>query len=227
MYKTQKTGQVRFPRERVTHACGLTGSTTFLQMDAREENLALWTCCRLTRQPLGGEDGTRDVVACPLGYLYDREAVLVALKHRLLDEQPMPPLASHIDSLKDLTALQLTHSSAQSMRTAPSMADAADFKESDSVRFVCPVSALPMNGRHRFVALRPSGVVVAERALKQVPDAVEELLGGQTLDSQKVLPLNGTPEELDVLRAAHAASRGAKKRKGATTTPDSLPPKRP
>ena len=32
------------------------------QMDAREEQLAVWTCCRLTRQPLGGEDGKAAVV---------------------------------------------------------------------------------------------------------------------------------------------------------------------
>lgn len=190
-----------------------------LQLDAREEHLALWTCCRLTRQPLGGEDGTRDVVACPLGYLYDREAVLVALKQRLLDEQPMPPLASHIDSLKDLVTLHLTQAPAQNQqrRGTASVADAAEFLEAAHVRFVCPVTELPMNGRHRFVALRPSGVVVSERALKQVPDAVTELLGGQTLEAQQVLPLNGTPEELEGLRAAHAACKmhTKKKRKAA------------
>ena len=31
-------------------------------MDAREEQLATWTCCRLTRQPLGGVDGKQPVV---------------------------------------------------------------------------------------------------------------------------------------------------------------------
>jgi hypothetical protein len=31
-------------------------------MDAREEQLATWTCCRLTRQPLGGADGKQAVV---------------------------------------------------------------------------------------------------------------------------------------------------------------------
>ena len=33
-----------------------------LQLDAREEQLAVWTCCRLTRQQLGGEDGKAAVV---------------------------------------------------------------------------------------------------------------------------------------------------------------------
>jgi hypothetical protein len=183
-------------------------------MDAREELLALWTCCRLTRQPLGGEDGSRDVVACPLGYLYDKEAVLTALKQRLLDDQPMPALASHIESLKDVMTLRLTQGGARNHDSEA--ADATDFRDATHVRFLCPVTELPMNGRHRFVALRPSGVVVAERALKQVPAAVGELLQGGALEAQQVLPLNGTPDELDELRAAHAASRSKKKRK---TTP--------
>ena len=187
--------------------------TPLQQMDAREELLALWTCCRLTRQPLGGEDGTRDVVACPLGYLYDKEAVLTALKQRLLDEQPMPALASHIESLKDVTTLQLTQGGARNHHDTDAAADATDFRDATHVRFVCPVTEVPMNGRHRFVALRPSGVVVAERALKQVPDAVGELLQGGSLEAQQVLPLNGTPDELDALRAAHAASRASKKKR--------------
>jgi hypothetical protein len=33
-------------------------------MDAREEQLACWTCCRLTRTPLGGKDGKDAVVRC-------------------------------------------------------------------------------------------------------------------------------------------------------------------
>ena len=185
-------------------------------MDAREELLALWTCCRLTRQPLGGEDGSRDVVACPLGYLYDKEAVLTALKQRLLDDQPMPALASHIESFKDVLTLRLTQGGARNHDSEA--ANAADFRDATHVRFLCPVTELPMNGRHRFVALRPSGVVVAERALKQVPDAVGELLQGGALEAQQVLPLNGTPDELDALRAAHAASRASKKKR--KNTPD-------
>lgn len=87
-----------------------------------------------------------------------------------------------------------------------------------------------MNGKARFVCLRPSGVVVAERALKtvraritvlspgaaavclnrtaddgctsaaQAPSAVAELLGGQPLDSQQQVIIYGTEEEQEVRR---------------------------
>jgi hypothetical protein len=153
------------------------------------------------------------VVACCLGYLYNKEPVLTALKQRLLDDQPMPPLASHIESLKDLTTLVLARTSERGGHEQ-AVADAADFRDVH-VRFACPVTSVPMNGRHRFVALRPSGVVVAERALKLVPEAVAELLGGQPLDSQHVLPLNGTPEEVAALRDAHVVAKLAKKNKSA------------
>lgn len=46
-------------------------------------------------------------MACQLGYLYNRDAVLECLKRLLVDEIPMPPLAAHITTLKDLTTLKL------------------------------------------------------------------------------------------------------------------------
>ncbi len=188
MYKTQATGK----------------------LDAREEQLATWTCCRLTRQPLGGEDGTQAVVACQLGYLFNREPVLHALKERLLDGVPLPAPAAHIGSLKDLTTLKLSSEGAGAAAVA---ADASDFRTATHVRFACPLTGLQMNGRCRFVALRPSGVVVSERAFKTVPEAVAELLDGQPLSSQAVLPINGTAEEVDTLRVADAATKAKKAKK--------------
>lgn len=34
--------------------------------------------------------------------------------------------------------------------------------------FMCPLTGLPMNGRYRFFAFRRSGLVVSEKALKEV-----------------------------------------------------------
>lgn len=38
----------------------------------------------------------------------------------------------------------------------------------NAARFGCPLTGLIMNGRFRFVVMRPSGHVVSERALKEV-----------------------------------------------------------
>ena len=203
------------------------------KLDAREELLAVWTLCRLTRSPLGGPDGRRQVVLCPLGCMYDREAVLNALKERSVDGIPLPPLVAHVKSLKSLTTLQMHLSEPAELDTsAAAVAVAADFREprAEHVRFSCPLTGLQMNGRYRFVALCPSGVVVSERALKSAPAAVEELLGGAPLSSQQRVPIYGTAEEVDALRAALAAKaaasnsgKGSKRKAEAAAAPAEAP----
>jgi Rtf2 RING-finger len=204
------------------------------KLDAREELLAVWTLCRLTRAPLGGADGRQQVVLCPLGCMYDREAVLTALKERSLDGIPLPPLVAHIKSLKSLTTLQMHLSDPPAADTAAAAAAAADFREprAEHVRFSCPLTGLQMNGRYRFVALCPSGVVVSERALKSAPAAVEDMLAGASLASQQQIPIYGTPEEVDALRAAlaakaAAASNGKGKRKAEAAPAEAPPPPPP
>ncbi len=135
-------------------------------------------------------------MACQLGYLYNREPVLQALKAHLVDGLPLPALAAHITSLKDLTTLRLDAAAEADARgCGDASASAGDFRAALHVRFACPLTGasrrarlgasrsprerrsmltaptragLQLNGRFRFVALRPSGVVVSERALKSV-----------------------------------------------------------
>lgn len=132
---------------------------------------------------------------CQLGYLYNREPLLQSLKEHLVDGVPMPPLAKHVVSLKDLTTLQLAPSSSEAAAAPAVAASTGDFRAATHVRYACPLtgalrcltrrrlclpfllciadynspsSGLELNGRFKFVALRPSGIVVSERALKQV-----------------------------------------------------------
>ncbi len=56
-----------------------------------------------------------------------------------------------------------------------------------------------------------------------------ELLGGPSLDSQAVMPLNGTAEEVEALRAADAEAKASKKKKkhaAAVKAPDTAAAKR-
>jgi hypothetical protein len=90
-----------------------------------------------------------------------------------------------------------------------------------------------MNGKFRFVALQPSGLVCAAEAIKGgLRAAVDEMIGGQ-LDAQTVVPINGTEEEEDALwaqlmerRQAAAAASGKKKKRG-NPHPVSFPLRRP
>jgi hypothetical protein len=47
-------------------------------------------------------------------------------------------------------------------------ASAGNFNVRHDVDFACPLTGLPMNGRYRFVALRRTGHVISEKALKEV-----------------------------------------------------------
>lgn len=80
---------------------------------------------------------------CQLGYLYDRTSVLECLKRLLVDEIPMPPVASHITSFKDVTTLKLTRAEGASKangKPAGDVADGSEFLLMRSVRFACPLT---------------------------------------------------------------------------------------
>mmetsp|Transcript_1007 Transcript_1007/g.1433 ORF Transcript_1007/g.1433 Transcript_1007/m.1433 type:complete len:521 (-) Transcript_1007:133-1695(-) len=118
---------------------------------------------------------------------------------------------------------------------------------SESCPFSCPLTSLPMNGMYRFVVLVPQnksaisgttsstaansstgslgeeGLAVSEKAMREFPEAVKELLGGPW-DEQNVIQINPVEEALEAARAkvtlrldaAAAAKRerlAAKKRK--------------
>jgi hypothetical protein len=131
--------------------------------------------------------------------------VLQKLKEHLVDGLPMPELVKHVSTLKDLTSLRLARSDG---------AAAADHSA-----FACPLTGSLLNGRTRFVVLRPSGVVVAERALKAAPEAVVELLGGGLLADETVVPLNGSPEEVEALLMADAEAKSRKRRRKGEAPP--------
>ena len=62
------------------------------QKDRDSERLYKWQHCFLTQEPLG-----KHIVACQLGRVYNKEAVI----ERLLDKtQLMPRSAAHIKSIK-------------------------------------------------------------------------------------------------------------------------------
>jgi hypothetical protein len=109
---------------------------------------------------------------------------------------------------------------------------AGNFQRGNAAPFCCPLTARQMNGKFRFVALRPSGLVCAAEAIKGgLRAAVDDMIGGQ-LNAQTVVPINGTEEEEDALwahlmerRQAAAAASGKKKKRGNPPPPPHfLPP---
>jgi len=96
---------------------------------------------------------------------------------------------------------------------------------STTADFQCPVTGLELNGRFPFVIHRPSGVVISDRALREVPAAAVELLGGKWTQDD-LIPLNPAREELEKrqqqLAVAVAAERARKKLRKAEKLKDSF-----
>ena len=111
------------------------------------------------------------MVADELGGLFNKDALLAALMARSL-----PPALGHISSLRHLIDLRLAHNPNYAGQSA---ASAADFQPGNGAEWACPVTGLELNGRYRFVALRRTGHVVSEKALKEVGPMV----GGAVCDA--------------------------------------------
>eukprot|EP00913_Durusdinium_trenchii_P024229 g22748.t1 len=101
--------------------------------------------------PASGPEALREpVVACRLGNLYNKEAVISALLNR-----KMPSDLSHIRGLKERKMCLITWKE--------------DEKEDGRKRIVCPLSREDLDtGSARAVVIWPSGAVVSAKSLKEM-----------------------------------------------------------
>lgn len=124
-------------------------------------------------------------MACPLGRLYNKDALLEYLLAPASAELPLSATpfgadglatAGHIRSLKDVTELKLTPN--PSATTGNSSGRATRAGEADAsvgaARFICPLSQRPMNGATRFVFFEHCGNVVSEAGLKELRGALKK-----------------------------------------------------
>ena len=75
----------------------------------------------------------------------------------------------------------------------------ANHFEGESSPFMCPITSLPMNGRHRFSFLASCGCVFSEKALKEVPSPTC-LSCGKEYTEDDVIPIYGEEIEVQKLR---------------------------
>ncbi|MEW5299104.1 MAG: hypothetical protein WDW36_002150 [Sanguina aurantia] len=204
------------------------------KVNPAEELAAKWTRCHLTGEPLA-----HPVVIDDLGNLYNKDAVVHALLHKT-----MPPSLRHISALRHVAQLQLVPNPAAETRQRAAAASAAaaaaagssssasatakasasatpptnligSMGPSNDADFICPVSGVDFNGRYRFVVFRPTGAVVSEKALKEVPTVVKELFG-RAWQEEDLVHINPTGEALERLqvRVAVRMATESEKKKG-------------
>lgn len=190
--------------------------STVRDRDEAEEDLARWFTCGLTEEPL--ETGDNGVVVDRLGALYNKEPVLKALRDKAIDGVPLPKRIEHITGMKALLTCKLekrrggTNGSGEE-KTAS--VNARNFRcGTTEAVFACPITRLDFNGKTKFVVMRPSGVVVADKALREAKAAVEEMNDGLKLaDAPPPIPVNPRGEELELLKAILEEEKAKKESK--------------
>ncbi|KAM8947530.1 replication termination factor 2 [Pelodytes ibericus] len=159
------------------------------KIDKNAELVARWYYCALSQEKL-----TKPIVACELGRLYNKDAVI----EFLLDKSPDKPhaaTAAHIKSMKNVIELNLSDNPVWSGDKGNTKGDKYD---DQCAQFICPVVGLEMNGRHRFCVLRCCGCVFSERALKEIKTDICHKCGA-VFQADDLILLNGDKEEVQAL----------------------------
>ena len=129
-----------------------------------------WQCCHLTQEKL-----VQPIVACQLGQLYNKEAIIkVLLKRKKIDcgEEDEHVIDSkvvdHIRSLKDIQELKLTGNPSYDVKEPNAPTGDGSYIDMHKSAFICPVSRLEMNGTYSFLYDWNSGNVLSERGYKVI-----------------------------------------------------------
>ncbi|XP_045547356.1 replication termination factor 2 isoform X2 [Salmo salar] len=161
------------------------------KVDKNAALAARWKYCALSTEKL-----RRPIVACDLGRLYNKDAVIEYLLDKSAD-RPNSEVASHLRGIKDIKELNLTDNPAWEGERRNTKGDR--YEDMHCAMFICPVVGLEMNGKHRFCFLQTCGCVFSDRALKEVKTEICHKCGDPFKDENLVV-LNGTKEEVEKLR---------------------------
>ncbi|KAK3556897.1 hypothetical protein QTP70_022397 [Hemibagrus guttatus] len=178
------------------------------KVDKNAELAAKWKYCSLSQEKL-----RRPIVACELGRLYNKDAVIEYLLDKSA-ERPNTDVVAHIRSIKDVKELNLTDNPAWEGERRNAKGDC--YEDMHCAMFICPVVGLEMNGKHKFSYLHTCGCVFSERALKEVKTEICHKCG-DPFHEDDIVMLNSSKEEQEKLQKAmeerRAKAKAAKKSK--------------
>ncbi|XP_067229009.1 replication termination factor 2 [Chanodichthys erythropterus] len=183
------------------------------KVDKNAELAAKWKYCALSQEKL-----KRPIVACELGRLYNKDAIIEYLLDKSA-ERPNTEVVVHIRGIKDVKELNLTDNPAWEGERRNIKGDR--YEDMHCAMFICPVVGLEMNGKHKFFYLQTCGCVFSERALKEVKTEICHKCGDPFQEDDLVV-LNGTKEEVEKLQKAmeerRSKAKAAKKSKKSKDT---------
>uniref|UniRef100_A0AAR2L262 Replication termination factor 2 n=1 Tax=Pygocentrus nattereri TaxID=42514 RepID=A0AAR2L262_PYGNA len=179
------------------------------KVDKNAELAAKWKYCALSQEKL-----RRPIVACELGRLYNKDAVIEYLLDKSA-ERPNVEIAAHIRGIKDVKELNLTDNPAWEGDRRNAKGDC--YEDMHRAMFICPVVGLEMNGKHKFCYLQTCGCVFSERALREVKTEICHKCGDPFRD-EDIVVLNGSKEEQEQLQKT-MEERRAKAKAGKVRLP--------
>ncbi|KAM3622193.1 uncharacterized protein V6R79_021661 [Siganus canaliculatus] len=184
------------------------------KVDKNAELAAKWKYCGLSQERL-----RRPIVACEMGRLYNKDAIIEYLLDKSA-ERPNAEAVVHIRGIKDIKELNLTDNPEWEDEKRNAKGD--KYEDIHCGMFICPVVGLEMNGKHRFCYLQTCGCVFSDRAMKEIKTEICHKCGDPFKD-EDIVVLNGTKEEVEKLRErmqerrSKAKSKKSKKSKVAGT----------
>lgn len=176
----------------------------------------------LTQEPL-----CQPIVACRLGKLYNKEAIIAYLLAPTTSDYGADGhyVASHLRSLRDVTTLNLTPNptlQSQSAQETESFSHIGTQESRPTSLFVDPISLKEMNGATRFVYRIPGGSVISESSLKEMRkaegenvdtrvDPVTGLRDPEDASEEEYITINPREEEAETMRDAFEALKAQEK----------------
>lgn len=150
---------------------------------------------RMTLCQISQEELKEPIVACKLGNLYNKEAIIGALLNK-----SMPEHAAHIRALKDVKLCIISWAEPENKDQAPSLAGRPQDDDTRQ-KMVCPVTRDDLeSANHKASVIWSSGAVISSKSLKMMK-MKECPVSGKPFDPEKdVIPLAPDKEELQKLR---------------------------
>lgn len=170
------------------------------KLERSVKNASKWKNCQMSQQPL-----KKPIIACRYGRLYNKETVIEAILTKTIGNYAA---ASHIKGLKDFKELKLKEN--KDYNKGEVKGD--EYLDVNQSEFLCPVTALPMNGINGFVVNWKCGCVFSEKALQEVKSDVCHGCSGPWDKNDSVI-LNPSEEVLETYKQKLAVERAEKKNK--------------
>lgn len=154
-----------------------------------------WQHCALTQEPL-----EKPIVACELGRLYNKEAIIEKLLNAKSEGRSNDHIADHIKGLKDVKELQLEPNPA--FNGDNSVVGDGGYNDRSKAQWICPLTTQEMNGRFAFLFDWSNGKVLSLKAQKMLKEDKVSAISEEDL-----IILNPEENDEDLMRTKMDARR--------------------